>query len=82
MARCDLQFGNIWTSDNYKNQGIASYSLEHLLQLYCDKKVWFLCNVNNEASIKLALRSGFELVGRGYKNSRFINIFSKYILIK
>jgi RimJ/RimL family protein N-acetyltransferase len=81
MGLDDLQFGDIWTSDDFKNQGIASTSLKYLLEIHHEKKIWFLCIKSNEASVKLALKCGFELVGTGTKKSRFLNIFSQYILL-
>ena len=80
MGVNDLQFGDIWTSEDFKNQGIASSSLEYLLEMHSQKKIWFLCNKSNEPSVKLALKCGFELVGTGEKKSHFLNILSQYIL--
>ncbi len=82
MGVDDLQFGDIWTSDDFKNLGIASSSLKYLLEIYSRKKIWFLCDKSNEASVKLAIKCGFELVGTGTKKSRFLNIFSQYIPLK
>ena len=76
----DVQLGDIWTCSNFQKMGIAKNSLSHILNLHSDKNIWFLCKKSNKASINLALKCGFELVGRGYKNTRFINIFSQYIL--
>uniref|UniRef100_UPI004047E8AB GNAT family N-acetyltransferase n=1 Tax=Algoriphagus sp. TaxID=1872435 RepID=UPI004047E8AB len=80
MDESDIQFGDIWTSDNFKNQGIATRSLEYLFEIYSKNKIWFLCNKNNEASIILARKCGFELVGYGKKYPRFFNILSQYVI--
>jgi RimJ/RimL family protein N-acetyltransferase len=80
MDVLDIQLGDIWTSGDFQKMGIATSSLLYISNLHSDKNIWFLCKKSNNASINLALKCGFELVGRGYKNTRFINIFSQYIL--
>ncbi len=63
MKKEDLQLGDIWTRADFKNQGIASRVIKHILSIqeFAGRTFWYLTEPTNLASIRLAEKSGFIL---------------------
>jgi RimJ/RimL family protein N-acetyltransferase len=80
MNDLDIQLGDIWTDSNFSKRGIAFESVSSLISMHPEKKIWYLCEVSNLASVQLASKCGFTLVGKGYKMKSSFNLFSKYII--
>ncbi len=83
MNKDDIQIGDIWTHPNYRGKGIAKYILNEVVNKFKNKKIgiWYICQIDNHSSIKIAESIGFEMISNA-KKIRFLglNITGKYIL--
>jgi RimJ/RimL family protein N-acetyltransferase len=69
MRRDDLQFGDIWTADEKRGQGIASSAIAFALSQMrgSGRVVWYITEESNESSARVARNCGFIEWGRGTK---------------
>ncbi|WP_162276025.1 GNAT family N-acetyltransferase [Roseimaritima ulvae] len=74
MEPRDLQIGDVWTDPDYRGQGIAGMGLARALTQLAStgpRRVWYLTESTNTASIRLAERIGFTSVGQGSRTKKF-----------
>ena len=73
MSAIDLQIGNTWTATALRGEGIASAALLHITDtLHLPGRCfWYLTDVSNLASQRVAEKAGFKLVGVGKRTHRF-----------
>jgi GNAT superfamily N-acetyltransferase len=83
MSRGDVQFGDIWTSPEFRSQGLSKYILSIILRDFRDRSVWYLCDSKNISSVALAHGVGFKCKAIGVRSSRFgIHALGKYIITR
>ena len=72
MEPNDLQVGDVWTAESERNKGLASWALSEILSADTIRKrcYWYLTEVSNGASIRVAERAGFRLAAAGIRTSR------------
>lgn len=77
MARDDLQIGDVWTAPEYRRRGIASYALRWALATCArpGRRIWYVVEETNDASIRTAEALGMQLVGAGERVHRFGSSF-------
>ena len=81
MRRDDLQVGDIWTAESERRQGLSVVVLNHILNDYQNRTIWFLCEAGNMASESLARSVGMELFGVGRRTSQFgIGVFGQFVV--
>ena len=71
MTRGDLQIGDVWTSENHRNRGLASCALCKIVQLHESDAadLWYLTTNENEPSAKVAQKAGFTLHAEGVRTN-------------
>lgn len=72
MAPNDLQVGDTWTELEARGKGHASLALQ-TIQRSCwapNRRLWYLVEEDNHASIRVVEKAGFQLVGKGTKIHR------------
>jgi len=80
MGAEDMQFGLVFTPPMHRNKKLANIMVQTIISKHQRCGVyWWLTEVHNTASRKLAERVGFKLVGKAIKKSAMG--FSRYHLI-
>ena len=70
MGPNDFQFGLVYTSPNHRNKKLANAMVKAVItELGNSHTYWWLTEVDNFASRKLAERVGFNLVGKAVRRS-------------
>jgi len=71
MSSEDLQIGDVWTAHSWRGQGMAQAAIAEAERLTAAsaKRLWYVTNGANEASVRLAESSGFTLVGTGVRTA-------------
>lgn len=85
MAENDLQIGPVGTYKNHQRKGLASYTINKIINFYKgqDIKFWYITREENEPSRQLIEGVGFEKCGEGIKKKRFISgLLDIFILSK
>jgi ribosomal protein S18 acetylase RimI-like enzyme len=70
MGKKDIQFTYVMTVDKYKGRGLAGKLLEQVI-FQMEKQVdafWYVTDTENIASIKVAEKLGFKLIGRARRS--------------
>jgi hypothetical protein len=81
MCPNDLQIGDIWTAESERQQGLSVVVLNHILNDYHNRTIWFLCEAGNMASESLARSVGMELFGVGRRTSPLgIGVFGQFVV--
>lgn len=81
MAAADVQVGDIWTVETKRGQGLSKAMLKHIMSLYPNTRIWFLCESANQASANLARSAGMQLHGVGRREARFgIGLFGRFVV--
>jgi len=83
MAREDLQFGDIWTEPDYRGRGLAAWALGYLVNTFAGspRRLWYLVEETNRASLRVVRRAGFVCVGRGRRVSRWgLRLLGSFVL--
>lgn len=72
MRREDLQVGDVWTDPEHRNRGLASFALRRLVdqKVRNGRRIWYVVEAENAASIRTVERCGFVLVGTGTRTKR------------
>lgn len=72
MNKEDLQVGEIWTREDYRNRGMATRAIKYILNLdqYNKKTFWYVVGASNSESIRLAERSGFSACCTAHKKNK------------
>ncbi|HET8635984.1 MAG TPA: GNAT family protein [Acidobacteriaceae bacterium] len=67
MARDDLQVGATWTDPGWKGRGLATAALIAACGAWNGRyrRMWYIVEQDNTASIRVAEKSGFKLAGVG-----------------
>jgi len=73
ITKNDLQIGPVWTHNEHRRNGIASYVIQKILQSYKKRgrKFWYIVREENIASRRLAEKAGFILYGKGVRKKKF-----------
>ena len=81
MAEGDLQIGDTSTNDEFRGKGIATFAVCRILELYKDRKLWYVTDKANQSSIRVIEKAGFVKYGEGVRTKRFgMNIFGSFII--
>jgi RimJ/RimL family protein N-acetyltransferase len=69
MVRGDLQTAGIWTRPDRRGMGLALVALQGSLRRMADpeRTLWYMVREDNQPSLRLAEKGGFQLFGRGRK---------------
>jgi RimJ/RimL family protein N-acetyltransferase len=84
MSKNDLQIGDVWTHPDHRGKGLATYSLREIggRQWAEGRRFWYIVDVGNSASIRVAEKAGFVKCGEGIRTKRFgQNLFGAYEMI-
>lgn len=83
MARDDLQIGDVWTAPEYRRRGIASCALRWAMATCArpGRRIWYVVEDTNDASIRTAEALGMRLVGTGERVHRFgSSVLGAYVI--
>lgn len=83
MKKDDLQIGDVWTAVEHRGKGLGRIGLEFALSKNPDRPrtYWYLTESNNHASVRLAEKAMFELVGEGSREKKLgCNILGSYVI--
>ena len=74
MEENDLQIGPVGTDENHRQKGLASYTINKIINFYKGQNVkfWYITREENEPSRQLIESAGFAKCGGGIKKKRFI----------
>jgi GNAT superfamily N-acetyltransferase len=72
MAADDLQIGATWTAPEHRGRGLAAAAVHAIHRRWAGQfaRMWYLCEDDNAASIKVIERCGYRLIGTGARTSR------------
>ncbi len=72
MGDRDLQIGDTWTDPEYRGRGLAQAAIVRIARVMAEpgRSLWYLAEIENEASVRVIQRLGFTFVGRGERTSR------------
>ena len=72
MGAADLQVGDVWTSEDHRGRGLASFALRFLLSGGDPARTyWYLTEESNKPSVRIAVGAGLRIAGHGTRNSRY-----------
>jgi len=73
MSPHDLQIGLTFTEPAYRGQELALLAIREIVHRLAmpDRRFWYLVEEENQASIRVIEKAGFQCVGRGVKLPRF-----------
>lgn len=83
MAPEDLQVGDTWTAPAYRGLGLGTYGLQSAAKVAAmrPRRLWYIVEENNAASIRVAEKVGFVGVARGKRTSRLgVHLLGSFIL--
>ena len=83
MKNDDLQIGPIWTQENHRGKGIASYAIQKILEAYKkqNRRFWYIVREENSISRQFIERFGFTAYGKGIKKKRFgLGVMGSFII--
>lgn len=81
MDACDVQVGDIWTHESNRGQGKGTRMLRHIVRAHAGRRVWYLCEADNVASINLALSGGMKLYARGRREGRLgVGLLGRFVI--
>lgn len=83
MAPGDLQCGNIWTEPAERGRGLAVAGVSTAVRYAwrSGRRIWYLTEADNEASQRLARRTGFCLVGHGERTRLLgMRLFGQFVV--
>jgi glycosyltransferase involved in cell wall biosynthesis/RimJ/RimL family protein N-acetyltransferase len=83
MHAGDLQVGDVWTAENERGRGLASFALLSILSADSDRQrpYWHLVDEDNRASIRVAERANFRRTAVGRRTSRFgVRFLGAYLI--
>jgi RimJ/RimL family protein N-acetyltransferase len=72
MRKDDLQFGDLWTHDAHRGRGLAGVAIDAALAsaARAGRRFWYITDPSNVASIRVAEKAGFQLIGHGTREPR------------
>jgi GNAT superfamily N-acetyltransferase len=83
MAPDDLQCGDIWTAPNERGRGLAAAGVTAALRhgWKPGRRIWYLTEIGNEPSCRLARNLGFSLVGHGRRTRPLgLRVFGQFLM--
>ena len=80
MGKDDLQVGDIWTDPSYRRKGLSTFSILQIVKKYKgERKLWYLVEKSNLASVKLIEKLDFIYKNNGRKFARFgMNLLGEF----
>ena len=67
MKKRELHIVSCHTDSNFRGRGLYPFAIRSIAQKYFDK-CWIISDFKNTASNRGILKSGFQLVGEGFRN--------------
>lgn len=67
MAPGDLQAAGIWTRPDHRGRGLGGLALQEAFRRHPGRTFWYMVRRDNQPSIRLAEKNGFQFAGRGDK---------------
>ena len=83
MAKEDLQIGDVWTDPHHRNRGLASFAVHELLREKAGpgRRIWYVVEPDNAASIRTIEKAGFALVGHGVRTNRLgLSLLGQFVM--
>jgi RimJ/RimL family protein N-acetyltransferase len=83
MHKDDLQIGDTWTSPDYQKQGLATFALKKICELFAKdgRTFWYVVEEGQYSSIRVVEKAGFSRVGEGFRTKRFgLSIFGSFVI--
>lgn len=81
MQRDELQVGETWTDPAYRGKGLALAALRFAQREYAGnaRRMWYIVEDVNVASIRVIQKAGFALIGSGARRNRLgVSLFGYY----
>lgn len=82
MDPADLQVGDTLTDPTCRGQGLATVALERITRELArpGRRIWYVVETGNVASIRVAEKAGFARVATGYRTKRFgLRLLGSYV---
>jgi RimJ/RimL family protein N-acetyltransferase len=70
MAADDLQVGDVWSAPESRNKGFARSALTKAIARFPGRRIWYVCDGSNPASITVAQKAGLRLHAVGTRTKR------------
>lgn len=70
MATDDLQVGDVWSAPESRNKGFARLALAKVIAHFPQRRIWYVCDESNAASIAVAEKAGMRLHAVGTRTRR------------
>jgi RimJ/RimL family protein N-acetyltransferase len=83
MSKDDLQIGDTWTSPNYRKQGLATFALSKICEIFAKPKrtFWYVVEEGQYPSIRVVEKTGFKKIGEGRRTKRFgLSILGSFVM--
>ena len=83
MTKEDLQIGDVWTDPEHRNRGLASFALQELARAKAGqgRRIWYVVEPDNAASIRTVEKAGFALVGTGARTKRLgLSLLGQFVM--
>lgn len=81
VPKGELQIGDTYTIDSARGQGLALMAIHAILARFPGRTFWYVTEEDNEASIRVIEKAGFECVGTGRKRDRWkLKVTARYEL--
>ena len=79
MEESDLQIGDVWTRDDYRGHNISSFLISKVLKEFFNsgQSYWYLTELENHQSIRVAKKLNFQLHAEGWLESKIYFLFLK-----
>jgi RimJ/RimL family protein N-acetyltransferase len=85
MNAADMQVGDTWTHPRHRGRGLARFALSRLLHRLArpGRKIWYVVDRDNTASINVAKSCGMSLAGEGrITQPRFFHFLHAFEIIR
>lgn len=83
MKKDDLQIGDTWTHPKYRNRGLAAFTLQKIVETFDrpGRTFWYVVEQENSASVRVAEKAGFLLLGKGDRTKRLgIRLLGSFVI--
>jgi RimJ/RimL family protein N-acetyltransferase len=81
----DLQIGDVFTDESYRDRALATRALQEIVHLHRDvaDRFWFITDEANAPSIRVAEKAGFQRTGEGSRTRRLkMKFLGAYVIEK
>ena len=84
MTGSDVQIGDTWTFPVHRGKGLATWALMYARETLATggRRIWYVSQEDNVASVRTAEKAGFALVGRGSKRPRLGSLMLGYYALE